>query len=159
MQQMKRPSGIVTISILWLIGSILSVDVGLVVVSLDLKALPHLSDLNMNEWFRFGVPAELILGAFIVALAVIQFFTVYGLLARKAWSYKMGLTVLTLSIIIWSAYSALCAFAPSSLGLATPQYLLGVGLSIAWLAIVWSYLRKANVQQYLRDIPVSLPTI
>jgi len=83
-------------------------------------------------------------------------FTIYGLLSRKVWSYKLALAVPMLLVVSWFAQAALYMSAPPSLGLVSSTNYLGLGMSLFWLLVFWLYLRRPHVKQYLRRIP--LPT-
>ncbi len=153
MHEMKRPLGLTLISIFWFLGSLYNFIVGLRTIKIDLDSMPLLSDPSLPQWFQFGLPAELALGIFVVIFASVQLLTIYGLLTRKAWSYKLALTVPVLVIISWCAQVALYTSAPPSLGLVTPSLFLGLGAGIFWLCLFWSYLRRPLAKQYLLRTP------
>jgi hypothetical protein len=154
-QDTKRPLGLTVISVLWLLGALYNFFVGIATISSDLNSMPLLSDPRVHQWFHLGIPAELALGVFVVIIAIVQAFTIYGLLKRKVWSYKLALTAPVLVVFSWFAQAALYLSAPPSLGLVNPSMLTGPVMSLFWLFLVWSYIRKPHVRQYLRQ---ALPT-
>lgn len=153
----NRPSGIVVIAVLWTLFSIYNIYQGLNIIITDLGVLPDLSDPRTHEWFRVGVPAEAMIGFFVVAFGFLTLLIVYGLYTARSWSYDFALAIPVCITVINIATMGLYLSAPLELelreaGLAVVPF---VGGNMVWLVIVWSYLTSPHVKQYLKQIPSS----
>lgn len=154
----KRPDGISAIAVLWTIGSIFNIVTGLNNVIIDLGALSYLSDPRVAEWFRFGLPAELVLNFFIVAFGFLVLLIVYGLWMAKSWSYHFALAVPVFITVINVAVLALYASAPTTLELGGRVYsaIPTVGFNLIWAVIIWYYMTRPHVRKYLLGSPPEL---
>jgi hypothetical protein len=162
MASMNRPSGIVVIVVLWTLSSIYNLYIGLNGVLIDIAYLPLLSDPTIPQWFRVGLPAEMIISFFVVMFAFLTLLVVYGLWTAKSWSYDFAF-VLPLIIIVLNFWLAvLYSSAPVETGI-TGQVggiALTIFLNIVWLFIILSYLRQPHVKHYLKGTPLpSTPTL
>ena len=154
-EPMKRPLGLSIISILWLLGGLVNLYIGLNTVIADIGVLPYLSYPAMPPWFQFGVPAEIAIFSVGLIIVPIQLATIYGLWAGKSWSYKPALAIPILNAAIGFADAALIYSAPASLELASSPVVLGTLIGtvvggILWVIIYWSYLRRPHVKAYLK---------
>jgi len=156
----NRPSGIVIIAVLWTLSSIYNIYQGLNIIIVDLGVLPDLSDPRTHEWFRVGVPAEIVLGFFVVAFGFLTLLVVYGLFTAKSWSYDFALAIPIFIAVINIATMGLYASAPSEFEWvreASWNVFPFVVLNLFWLVVVWAYLTRPHVKQYLKGIPPSQP--
>jgi len=80
MRTRRRPKGLTILSILWSLGSIYNLYSGFNAIRLDLEGLPLLSNPSLPEWFRFGIPAELVIS---IIITVFIFFIFAFLSCRK----------------------------------------------------------------------------
>lgn len=150
-----RPSGISIIAVLWTLGSIINIVSGLDAIIRDLGLLPYLSDPYMPEWGTFGLPAEIVLNFFVVALSFLILLVVYGLFTAKSWSYDLALAIPVFVAIINIAIMGLYASAPIELELGgevisrIPLF----AVNLLWAVIIWSYLTRPHVKQYLKQLP------
>jgi len=147
----KRPNGITIIAVLWTLTSIFIIDWGLNQVILDFGELPYLHDPSEPKWFSFGVPADIVLSFSMVALSFLTVFTVYGLFTAKSWSFKSAFAIPVFTAIIDGAAAALYASAPAELEFAVffSLYLALTVINLVWVVVIWVYLRKPNVKQYI----------
>jgi len=154
----KRPDGIVAIAILWTISSIVNIGFGLNNVIKDLGGLAYLSNPSISEWFRFGLPAELVLNFFTVAFGFLVLLIVYGLWMAKSWSYHFALAVPVFITVINIAVMALYASAPTTLGLGEEvnSSVPIVAFNLIWAVIIWYYLTRPHVRKYLLGSPPEL---
>ena len=155
----NRPTGIVILAVLWTLSSIYNIYQGLNIIIGDLGVLPDLSDPRTHEWFRVGVPAEIVLGFFLVAFGFLTLLIVYGLYTARSWSYDFALAIPVFITIINIATMGVYLSAPLELefreaGLAVVPIIV---VNIFWLVIVWSYLTRPHVKQYLKQIPSPPP--
>lgn len=160
-QPKRRPDGITALAILWTIGSLLNIYQGLNGVIVDLGALPLLSDPQMNPWVRFGLPAEMMISFFVLAFGFLTLLVVYGLVTRRSWSYHFGLAIPIFTAIINFASIALYSSAPAELELqgAVESIAPFLVINLIWLVILWVYLPKPHVKQYLNVIPTPPATV
>jgi ribosomal protein L40E len=154
----KRPLGITIIAALWTISSMINIFSGLNTIIIDLGYLSYLSDPNVQEWFRFGLPTEIVLGFFIVALSFMILFIVYGLWVAKSWSYHFALAIPVFIMIMNIATLSLYASAPAELGLGEQVSFIVplLVINLFWTIIIWSYLTRPHVKQYLLGLPPRL---
>lgn len=155
----NRPTGIVIIAVLWTLSSISNIYQGLNTIITDLGYLQYLSNPNVSEWYSFGLPAEIVLGFFIVAFGFLTLLVVYGLYTAKSWSYGFAFAIPVFIAIINLVTMGLYAFAPVELEFrdATLLALFFVALNLIWGIIIWVYLTKPHVKQYLKQIPSPSP--
>lgn len=130
-------------------GSIYNLYMSSQNISGGLEVLPLLSNPQVPEWFKFGVPAELAINLLVFALGLIQLFTIYGLWTGKSWSYKLALAILVLVAVSWISAAVLYMSAPIELEIRESINWVPIGSSIFWMVIYWSYLRKPHVKEYL----------
>lgn len=158
-QPKKRPTGIVIIAVLWTLMGIVNIFLSLKITIDDLGYLSNLSNPYLNEWVRFGLPAELMLNFFNLAFGFLVLLVVYGLYTARSWSYHFGLAIPVFSVIISFAATALYASAPQELGFgeAVASGIPSLVWGVVWASLVWSYLRKPHVKQYLNVIPTPAP--
>ena len=147
----KRPKGLTILAIFWSLGSVYNFYASLYIIRIDLGALPRLSNPSAPEWYKFGVPAELLIGIIGFAFGLIQMITIYGWWTGKSWSYKTALFLLSFAPISWIYSALLYASAPVEYGFVKSIYLywLGFGGSIILFIIYYWYLRKPHVKEYL----------
>lgn len=159
-QPKNRPTGIVIIAVLWTLSSIFNIFQGLNILIVDLGALPLLSDPRTHKWLSFGLPAEILLGFFVVAFGFLTLLVVYGLFTAKSWSYDFALALPVFITVINIVTLGLYASAPLELGLraAADGVFPFIALNLVWLVIVWAYLTRPHVRQYLKQIPTPPPT-
>jgi ribosomal protein L40E len=161
----KRPSGIAIFAVLWVLGSIFNLARGLDGVARDIGGLPLLSEPYMPEWFRFGIPAEMLINFFLVVVAFLSLYAIYGLFIAKSWSYHLALALSTFAVLVYVASTALYASAPAELlelgGITQLESVVANGIisiiSIAWAGVTWLYLSQPHVKQYLKIIPPPAP--
>lgn len=155
----NRPTGIVIIAVLWTLGSMYNIYVSLSTIIIDLSALPYLSDPYVDRWLRFGVPAEMMIGFFILAFGFLTLVVVYGLLTARAWSYDSALALPIFIIVLNSASMLLYLSAPSELGLSEAGITAAGAIfgNIIILVLIWVYLTRPYVKQYLNKIPTPTP--
>lgn len=157
----KRPNGIMIIAVLWTLTSIFRINWGLNEVFLDFGELPYLYEPSEPEWFRFGVPADIVLSFSVVAVSFLTVFVVYGLFTAKPWSYKSALSIPVLTSTMDIALTALYASAPAELDFAAyfSLYCVLAVTNLVWIVVTWVYLRKTDVKQYIiGSLPSPLPT-
>ena len=160
-EAVKRPMGLTIIAVVWLIGGIVELYVGAVTINDDLEVLPLLSDPDMPDWFRFGVPAQITIYLFIFALGLVRLCTIYGLWTGRSWSYKLAMPVPVLNVIGWMLDVGLLMSAPVEFGL-RESISWSSASSILWVIIYWGYLRRPHVKRYLhvigeRDLDFDIP--
>jgi len=154
-QPKKRPTGIIVIAVLWTLVSIYNIYVSLSGIIGDLRVLPDLSNPYMPEWLRSGIPAEMMIGFFVLAYGFLTLLVVYGLYTAKPWSYDFALALPIFIIILNFAGMMLYASAPPELELraaadAAIPFIVG---NIVFLIFTWGYLMQPHVKQYLNQIP------
>lgn len=154
----KRPDGIVGIAVLWTLSSIYGIYVSLNGIIVDLGALPYLSIPTMPEWYRFGVPAELMINFFGLAYSFLTLIVIYGLWTARSWSYDFGLALPVFIIILNFAGMMLYSSAPPELGAAANTFLPYIAWNLFFLVCTWGYLTRPHVKQYLNKIPTPPPT-
>jgi len=149
--KLKRPGGITAIAILWLIGGVVNVYASFQTISQDVAVLPYLSDSAVHPWFSFGVPAEIILGILNLFLGLLQIVTVFGLWTGRRYSYRLALVVPIILVIGNVCSIALYASAPaeSGLGFNVGVSVVGLTVSIMWVAIYCRYISKPHVKAFL----------
>jgi len=155
----NRPTGIVIIAALWTLVSIYNIYQGLNIIIVDLGFLPYMSEPNMPEWVSFGLPAEIMIGFFVVAFGFLTLFVVYGLFTARSWSYDFALAIPICITVLNIATMGLYLSAPLELelreaGLGVVPFIVA---NMVWLVIVWGYLTRPHVKQYLKQIPSPPP--
>ncbi|MDA4120929.1 MAG: hypothetical protein OK404_00805 [Thaumarchaeota archaeon] len=145
----KRPRAVTAISILWTFGGLYNIYIGFTTAYSDNGILPQLSNPSVNPWFRFGVPAELVLYVLVLIFGITQLVVVFGLMTRKSWSYKLGLAIPIMGVIVNMSIFALYLSAPSELGLVSASGGSGLVVGLIWIWLLWKYLRRADVKSYL----------
>jgi len=160
----KRPDGLTAIAILWFVGALLNVLNSFLVLSQGAAALPYLSNSGLHEWFSFGVPIEIVLSGLVLALGLVQIVTVFGLWTGKKYSYKLSLAVPVVHVVLSVCFVVLYATAPAELGLISSvgSSVFGLAVGLAFLVVIWWYLRKPHVKAFLvvaeAEKPPSLPS-
>jgi hypothetical protein len=149
----KRPLGLTIITIVWLLGGLYNIYQSYQTIIMGIEVLPYYSDPALPEWFRFGLPAELASAIIVFVLGFIQLITIYGLWTGKSWSYKPALVVPILNAFTWIFVAAIYLSAPIEFGFREAINYFGVGGSIFWVIVYWSYLRQLHVKEYLGVIP------
>ncbi len=114
---LKRPGGLTAIAILLLIAGLFNVYQSFQSLSADVQALPILSNPELDSWFQFCIPAELAINIFLLVLGFAQIAAVFGLWTGKSYSYKLGLAIPVVLIIINISLAGLYSTAPSEIGL------------------------------------------
>jgi hypothetical protein len=163
LEETKRPNGIVVIAILWGITSILIINQAVNVILFDLgydPSAPEMLELSptAREWLVSGVPTDMVLNLVLIILSFLTAFAAYGLLVARAWSYKMAMALPILTTATEFAIVGLYGSAPAELGFAQDYslYLTLTLISLAWIPIVLTYLRKPEVKQYISGSSVKL---
>lgn len=146
---------------MWTIGSLVNIYQGLNGIIIDLGALPLLSDPYTHEWLRSGLPAEMMISFFILAFGFLTLLVVYGLVTARSWSYHFGLAIPIFTALINLASMALYSSAPAELELqgAVDSIAPFLVINFIWLVILWVYLPKPHVKQYLNVIPTPAPAL
>lgn len=158
-QLMKRPAGIAWLAVLWSIGVIILIIRSLNLLIGDLGYFPLLSDPNVPEWYRFGLPAEMVLSIFVILVGFLALYVVYGLYTAKSWSYIPALATPLFALVLNVAETFLYASAPSEaeMGYTVAASFIIALISSFWLLVVWFYVPKLHVKQYLKLAPPPAP--
>lgn len=105
----KRPAGITIVCVLWVLGGLWNFFVGLNNLSadfdvmMDLRRGHYFTDQAVNAWASWAIPIEAVLMLIVMVLGIMQFATIYGFWNRRNWSYKYGIAIPIVAIIInWS---------------------------------------------------------
>ncbi len=143
---------------LWTLVSIYNIYQSLNGIIIDLGALPYLSDPRTHEWWRFGIPAEIMIGFFVLAYGFLTLLVVYGLLTARSWSYDFALALPIFIIILNSALALLYSSAPSELGFAEAVNSIAIVIvgNFVFLVITWGYVMQPHVKQYLNKMPTPI---
>lgn len=156
----KRPDGISILAFLWILGSIANLGLGFYGIIGDIGVLPLLSDINMPEFFRFLIPAEMLLNFIFIVVAFLSLYAVYGWFTAKSWSYHLALAFSAFAVPIHLVAAILYASAPTELAgfqeYVGPQLFFFI-VFLVWAAAVWVYATKPHVKQYLGVIPTPQP--
>jgi len=157
----NRPTGITIMCILWLLGGLYNFFNGLYGFGTDLDILIswsqgyHYADPAVNAWASWAIPTETILMFIGLVLGIMQFATIYGFWNRKDWSYRTGITVPIVTVIVSWLHMFLILGAPQLLD-PTPNYVLpftNIGFALVYIA----YLRQVHVKKWLRVSVVESP--
>jgi hypothetical protein len=154
-----RPIGIVIIAVLWTLGSIYNIYQGINGIIIDLGVLPNLSNPSAPEWFRFGIPVEIIIAFFFVVFGFLTLLVVYGLIMGRSWSYDFALLVPIIVTVLNFWQTVLYYSAPLEIGLReTAEGAIPIIVfNIFWLVVIWSYLTRPHVKHYLKETPLPSP--
>jgi len=150
-----RPTGILVIAVILTLFSIYNIYQSLNLIIGDLGFLPVLSDPRTPEWLSFGLPAEIMIGFFVLAYGFLTLIVVYGLLTARSWSYHFALALPIFITILNFATMLLYLSAPSELELAqagfdAAPFIVG---NIIFMIIIWGYLTRPHVKHYLKGMP------
>jgi hypothetical protein len=105
------------------------------------------------DWIQYGIPGEMILSVFGVALGLVQFLLVYGLWTGRSWSYKGTLALLVVLIVQDVVAIAMYDTAPAMLGLNTSVLIGQTFGNIFFFVVYRTYLRLPHVKEYLHVLP------
>ena len=152
---LQPPVGLIIISIIWLLRGTLTIIDGSQAIMANLEVLPNLRLLPAEyEWLTFGAYAESIINFVTVAISLAQIITVYGLIMRKSWSYKLALALPVLLVIVGTMSVGLYLSIPIS-PIVTVSAVDWVTLissivgSVILVVVIWWYVRKPHVKEYL----------
>ncbi len=154
----KRPTGITLIAVFWAVSSVGNVFQGFLVFLAYVGIQPiYYMRPDVPRWFRFAMPSQLVLSFLTIAFVVLAFVAVSGLVTGASWSYRFALAISLFIAVVNLATLALYLSAPSELD---PVLLQGyrrvvdavvpfVAINVFWLVVIWSYLTRPHVKQYL----------
>ena len=77
------------------------------------------------------------------ALGFLSLANAIGFAGGKRWSYRLGLTLPMLGVVV----TGIQALVLPAAGL---YVLIPVAISVLWLAVMWTYLQRTNVREFLR---------
>lgn len=151
---LKRPAGITIMSILWFIGGLYNTLVGLSILASDIDTMSLLvqgyqfSDQAANTYVSWAIPLEALISLVVIMLGLTQFFTIYGFLRGRSWSYSLGIAIPIVAIITSWLHMFLQLSAPQSMDISV-SFLLPLA-SLVGAIIYITYLRRAHVKKWLR---------
>ncbi len=154
----RRPIGITLIAVFWAVCSVGNIFQGFLVFLAYLGINPiYYMRPDVHGWFRFGVPAQLVLSFLIVAVSILVIVAVSGLLNATFWSYRFSLVISLSMVAVNLATLALYLSAPPVIDAAILQGYRRVVDAVVpffvinafWLVVIWSYLTRPRVKQYL----------
>lgn len=152
----KRPTGIVIIVVIWVLTSIVVVNLGVQNLLGDFSYNPTDPELlalsqYAREWLSLGIPMDIVLISSIIALSFLMILAAYGLYAAESWSYRTALGAPAMNALIHVLAVIFYLSTPAELEWAidVPLYSALMALNFVWIAVVWRYARKPNVRQYL----------
>jgi hypothetical protein len=154
----RRLSGVTIVALLWALYNITIIDQALQLVIVDTRFDPSTPEYlalsaSTQEWLRLGVPAHMMLNAFITILGFLAMLTAYGLFTAKAWSYIPALAVPALTTVMHGGVAALYSSAPTELSLAHDYsaYVSFTLINLGWTAILLLYLNRRPIKQYIKN--------
>ena len=149
--EIKRPLGITIICVLWFLGGVYNLFVGLDALRSNIMLMsqpPHIADPSLRDFLSWAVPIETVVNAVVAAIGIMQFATIYGFLRRKTWSYGSGIAIpIALVITNWSTF--ILHFLSSYVVDVVP-HAIGPFFSIVLAVIYVAYLKQSRVKEYLR---------
>ena len=150
-EKIKRPIGLTMIAFLWLISGIIHCYLAYEIIRGDLESLQYLSVPEIPGWFGFAVPTELTLSIVVLCLAVLQIFTVPGLLAGKKYSRRLALAIPVAFVIVNLGFLGLYSSAPFDIPLGNSMLFpaLSSNVGLFWVLVYYQYLEKSNVKAFL----------
>ncbi len=146
----KRPLGLTLIGIVWSLTGIYNLYVSTTNINGDLNAIQYLSDPHIDQWYKLGIPADIVLNATLFVFTVFQFVAIIGLWTKRRWSYTLALLMPVLIASINASSIALYYSAPASLGLTSGAPIGGTVAGFFWIYVYWVYLRRPHVREYLQ---------
>jgi hypothetical protein len=148
----KRPTGIIIMSILWIIGGIYNIFNSLSIYQADATLLSEIADYSgrLGVWWSWSLPIEMAIASMFVIMGIMQLVTVTGLLSGKRWAYYSGLIIAILAFVGVACQTILIMTAPLSSNeiLASLPIFNLIG-NLFFMVIYASYLRAPNVRIWL----------
>jgi hypothetical protein len=139
-KQLKRPTGLAVIAILWFLWSVGNLFMISVYINSDLTVMAVLSDPSLPEWVKSAIPVELVINCVGFALLLIILFACYGLFTGKPWSHKIALASVMLALILNVFAVVLYMSAPVELGFDRPKAIMRLPIRLLWTVVLWIYL-------------------
>ncbi|MBI3841473.1 MAG: hypothetical protein HY297_05950 [Thaumarchaeota archaeon] len=145
----KRPIGLTLTAVSWGLAAIYDLVVSFTMYG-PYDAVAQYGDyFPRAPWFHTAVGTDWSIRILIQVFSLLQVFTVYGMLKGNSWSYYAGLVLPILVLLLFGSTALLYFAAPERLGLRTPTLLASLGLAAVWVGVMWVYLTRSHVQDYL----------
>ncbi|HEY7695296.1 MAG TPA: DUF2127 domain-containing protein [Nitrososphaeraceae archaeon] len=165
----KRPTGVTIIAVLMIIGGILTLigGIGLVIVGpliSQYTASETSSTFENNMYSNFNFNSTdisstnnflsifsgylSIIGAGLIALAIVHFIVAWGLLKGKGWAWSISVIIIIISLvvgIIFVVFNVMVGDISSIIGQIVGMVISGI--------ILW-YLYRSNVRKYFGKVKV-----
>lgn len=141
-------------SILWFVGGLYNTLVGLSILASDIDAMSLLvqgyrfSDQAANTYVSWAIPLEALISIVVIMLGLTQFFTIYGFLRGRSWSYSLGIGIPIVAIITSWLHLFVQLGAPQSMDVSV-NFLLPFANLVGAIVYI-TYLRRAHVKKWLR---------
>ncbi len=132
----KRPTGLTVISVLWILGG--AFDGFEVVGNLPFPLQPF-PLWGANGFIVLLIGSESVLAVFSIAVAI-------GLLQKRRWSYSAGLALPLVGLALNLVTFGFAALIPDLLN---PSIFASLAIALVWVAVVWTYLRRSYVRDFL----------
>ena len=148
---LKRPTGIIIVSVFWIIGGLYNIYNGLNIVDPGKSSLYQIGFTGrLGEWWSWAQPIDMVIASVAILLGLLQLVTVPGLLMGKRWSYYAGLSIPIMAFVLVGSQTLLIMTAPLDFNelLAALPLLLLFG-NLAFMLIYVAYLRQPNVRVWL----------
>ena len=139
---MQRPIGLIIVAVLLCAEAVYNV-----VISFELfgpQDVPAYSFLDPTLVLQDGT-----LRLFLPFFSVIFIFVAYEVLVGGFWSYVGGLAVSAFNFVLYADIAWLYYTAPPRMDLTTPLLNYSLGLSFAYVVMVWGYFNVPHVRKYL----------
>ncbi len=153
-EKITRTLGLSLIALIWALIGLADIVSGLSTANQDYSALQYLSNPAVQQWYQFGVPAELTLAFLSTILGISELILVFGLWKGKRWGYYLAFIVPIAGLILGLADVGLYQSAPESLNLISASDYIpvfeGLGIGALMLAVSILYLRRGYVKAHFR---------
>jgi len=136
---------LLVVGVLWGLGALYNIAISFVLFGPQDSFYLNLGTLKVYSL----VMQDASLRVFLQALSLFQIVTAFELQKSASWSYHASLVISGLVLGIYADFFVLYYTAPVHIGLRTPLLYASLGLGIAWAALIWGYVRRPHVKEYV----------